>query len=53
MKEMYFIELIEIIQCKYLKCSKCGHEWVYWGNRKRYARCPECHFMVKIQSPTE
>ena len=32
-----------------LVCSKCGHEWDYYGKRSRYGtNCPVCHSWVTI-----
>ncbi len=48
---MSSIGLIETARCRPLKCDNCGHEWTYLGNKKMYARCPECRYFVKIQNP--
>lgn len=31
-----------------LKC-KCGKEWDYKGSNTKYATCPDCRTLVKIE----
>jgi len=33
---------------KQLKCKKCKYEWIYKGNKKVYATCPDCKTSTKI-----
>ena len=31
-------------------CIKCGHIWLYRGNRTDNTRCPKCHAWVNLKS---
>ena len=31
-------------------CQKCGHIWLYRGNRTDSARCPKCHAWVNLKT---
>ncbi len=32
-----------------LKCSNCGHIWIYRGNNPYYAQCSRCMYKVNIK----
>ncbi|MGC8584888.1 MAG: hypothetical protein ACP5L4_02035 [Thermoplasmata archaeon] len=38
----------EEIQGIWLKCSNCGHSWMYTGNMTKYTHCPSCGGRVNI-----
>jgi acetyl-CoA carboxylase beta subunit len=33
----------------WLKCQRCGHEWLYKGKQIYYACCPTCLSKVRIR----